>query len=583
MKKTTKIMISLVIFLSMSLFLVTNQAAAGTAEVDALFAEAGAAGALFEETLKTNPVSAAVSASTVVDKFKKLTSEDQTAFAQKLGLSTADEVVNGIQKNFIDKAYETQWNLVINEWSGLMEQKKYDEAQKYATAVGDFLKNNAAALPGISNDMLQNYKKLSQTGIDAAAVHDEAAKIVAEISGLYTDNKYKETIEKVQLYKKKAADTPALTEAFKKILPDVTDFQKSCDDILNIVVIDYTKDKVDQYVKLCGEGKMKEASKVSEEVSEFLKNNETARTISDKHYGANSVMICEKARFDSYFANNKDLKNAMEMYPEFKAAVDAYGKLCEAGDYIGAAKLASEWVEKCKEDPVYKGANEAGKGVLLEMCGLGVELALVTGIDKVCELYTAAVAKGNTKLARQYADAVAKALKDNPDYKDVINKRLGGDWQKIAQVASDIMGNEIKTQEAVIKVQADTLKQLTAIYTVEIKANGTDSVLAQAMKNVIETFAQQNEKNIKEIETAANIKLDDLFSGSVRKANQPQNVEAANTSNTSSENAGSDNTISAQQQANPPATGQKDAIPPVTIQSENANQGGGVFTTGSGN
>lgn len=527
MKKTTKIMISMVIFLSMSLFLVINQAAAGVAEVDALFAEAGAAGALFEETLKTNPVSAAVSASTVMDKFKKLTSEDQTAFAQKLGLSTADEVVNGIQKSFIDKAYETQWNLVVNEWSGLMEQKKYDEAQKYAAAVGDFLKNNAAALPGISNDMLQNYKKLSQTGIDAAAVHDEAAKIVAEVSGLYTDKKYKETIEKVQQYKKKAADTPALTEAFKKILPDVTDFQKSCDDVLNIVVVDYIKDKIDQYVKLCGEGKMKEASKVSEEVSEFLKNNEAARTISDKHYGVNSVMICEKARFDSYFTNNKDLKNATEMYPEFKAAVDAYGKLFEAGDFIGAAKLASEWVKKCKEDPVYKGANEAGKGVLLEMCGLGVEMALVVGIDKACELFTAAVAKGDMKLAKQYADAVAQALKDHPDYKDVINKRLGGDWEKIAQGASDIMGNELKAKEAVIKVQADTLKQLTAIYNAEIAANGTDSALAQAMKNVIETFAQQ--------------------------------------------------------QAEPPAAVQEGAIPPVTNQSEGANQGGGVFTTGSGN
>ncbi len=68
MKKITKIMISMVIFLSMSLFLVINQAAAGMAEVDTLFAEAGAVSALFEETLKINPVSAAVSVSTVMDK-----------------------------------------------------------------------------------------------------------------------------------------------------------------------------------------------------------------------------------------------------------------------------------------------------------------------------------------------------------------------------------------------------------------------------------------------------------------------------------------------------------------------------------
>ena len=90
-------------------------------------------------------------------------------------------------------------------------------------------------------------------------------------------------------------------------------------------------------------------------------------------------------------------------------------------------------------------------------------------------------------------------------------------------------------------------------------------------------------KNIKEIETAANIKLDDLFSGAVKAANQPQNAEAANTGNTASENAVVDNNASNQQQAEPPAAGQEGAVPPVTNQSEGTNQGGGVFTTGSGN
>jgi hypothetical protein len=581
MKKKFKVMISAFIILSMSLCLTINSATAGNAEVEAFFAEVNAAGALFEETLASNPVSAAVTASTVMDKYKKLTAEDQLAFAQKIGLSGAEEVNNAVQKQFIDRAYETQWNIIVAEWSGLMEQKKYDEAQKYATAVGDFLKNNAASLPGISNDMLENYKKLSKVGIDSAAVHDEAAKIVAEVSGLYADKKYKETIEKVQQYKKKAADTPALNDALKKVLPDVTDIQKMCDDVLDTVVIDYTKDKIDQYVKLCGEGKMKEASKVSEEVSEFLKNNEAARAISDKHYGANSVMICEKVRIDTYFTENKDLKNAMEMYPDFKAAVDEYGKLSAAGDFIGAAKLASEWVKKCKEDPVYKGANEAGKGVLLEMCGLGVELALVTGIDKACELYTTAVAKGDMKLAKQYADAVAQALKDHPEYKDAINKRLGGDWEKIAQGASDNAGKEVQAQEAKIKVQADTLKQLTAIYNAEITANGTDSVLAKAVKNVIETFAAQNAQFIKEIETAANIKLDELFSGAVQTSAQPEGEGTVTTSNATTETVISQDSTTTQQ-AEPPATN-TEGVPPVTNQTEGTNQGGGVFTTGSGN
>ncbi|HOD39691.1 MAG TPA: hypothetical protein PKL57_03975, partial [Candidatus Wallbacteria bacterium] len=215
-----KIFKSSVVFMLFFILFSVQPSYSGTAEVDTLFNETVAAGGAYEQTLGENPVAAAASANAILVKFNALTAEDQAAYAQKLGIPTAGEVKGTLQSKFIDRAYEVQWNKITAEWTTLMQAKKYDEAKTYASQVEEFLKNNAAQLPGISAEMSANYKKLSQAGMDIAAAHNDASGSITEVAGLYAEKKYKETIEKIQQYAKKAADDKNFGDALKNLIPE---------------------------------------------------------------------------------------------------------------------------------------------------------------------------------------------------------------------------------------------------------------------------------------------------------------------------------------------------------------------------
>ncbi len=573
MKKYFK---SLVVFMLFFIIFSVRPSYSGTAEVENLFNETVAAAGAYEQALIENPVTAAASANTILVKFNALAAEDQAAYAQKVGIASAAEVKGTLQSKFIDRAYEAQWNKVTAEWAALIQAKKFEEAKTYATQVGEFLKNNAAQLPGMSAEMIANYKKLSQAGIDIAAAHKDVSNSAAEVAGLYAEKKYKETIEKVQQYAKKAADDKNFGDALKNLIPEAADLEKYTGDLIKTVVKDYAVAQVNEYSKLVSEGKMKEASRLASETAAFLKGNKQAKDIVEKEYGVNSLLVCERASLDSFFKDNQEVKNAMAMYPEFKAAVEKYGRLGEAKDYLGAAKLASEWAKKCLEDANFKGVNAACGGALLEICQKGAEAALLTGIDEAAKAFCEAFQSGDMVKAKQLADAVAEVLKAYPEYKKIVNDKLGADWEKIANDASALTVKELAARDAKVAVLAETYKQIANLYSAEVAVGGTVSVLAQTFNQALNAFAQQNSQYMAEIEKKTGIKLDSLLGSSA--ADAPAN-----------------NAPGAQQQGEQPASGQQQSsgqaeqapagqsgTPPVSNQSEGTNRGN-PFTSGSGN
>jgi hypothetical protein len=576
MKKHFK---SLIVFMLFYIIFSAGPSYSGTAEVETLFNESVAAIGVYDQALSQNPVTAVNAADVILKKFKLLSAEDQAAYAQKVGMTSSDEVVNNIQVNFIDRAYQKHWDTLCAEWADLMQQKKYDDAKKLASQVNNFL-YNTAGLPPISPALLANFKDLSKKGVDAAAAHNDASAAIAELSGLYTEKKYVAAIEKLQQYKKKADETPDFADALKKLVPEAADLDQFCKDLLKTAVKDYAADQVKKYQQLIGEGKMKEASKLAEETSEFLKNNPQAKAVADAEYGIDSVMVCERAAIDSFFQNNQELKNAAEMFPEFKAAVDKYNQLAAAKDYVGAAKLASEWAKKCQDDPNFKGVNAASGGALLDICKKGVELALLTGIDEARKNYIEAYQKGDMVSAKQTADAVAKVLSDFPEYKDIINKKLGGDWEKIAKEASAATAKEIAARDAKIAVLAETYRQIAGLYSAEVSVNGTVSVLARTFNQALNEFARQNAQYIAEIEKVSGIKLDSLIGVSASGAPAQNNDGSPAAGNDGQQqNAGQNGQATDGQQ--PPA-GQS-GTPPVTNQTDGTNQNINPFTNGSGN
>ncbi|HPG57464.1 MAG TPA: hypothetical protein PKW98_06575 [Candidatus Wallbacteria bacterium] len=572
-----KIFKSSVVFMLFFILFSVQPSYSGTAEVDTLFNETVAAGGAYEQTLGENPVAAAASANAILVKFNALTAEDQAAYAQKLGIPTAGEVKGTLQSKFIDRAYEVQWNKITAEWTTLMQAKKYDEAKTYASQVEEFLKNNAAQLPGISAEMSANYKKLSQAGMDIAAAHNDASGSITEVAGLYAEKKYKETIEKIQQYAKKAADDKNFGDALKNLIPEAADLAKYTGDLTKAVVKDYAVAQVNEYNRLISEGKMKEASKLASETAAFLKGNQQAKEIVEKEYGVNSLLICERASLDSFFKDNQDIKNAMAMYPEFKEAVEKYDRLGEAKDYLGAAKLASEWAKKCLEDANFKGVNTASGGVLLEICQKGAEAALLTGIDEAAKAFCEAFQSGDMVKAKQLADAVAEVLKAYPEYKKIVNEKLGADWEKIANDASALTVKELAARDAKVAVLAETYKQIANLYSAEVAVGGTVSVMAQAFNQALNTFAQQNSQYMAEIEKKTGIKLDALFGATASGAPAGNNAPGAQQQGEQPANGQQQSSGQAEQ-----APGAQSGTPPVTNQSEGTNQGN-PFTSGSGN
>lgn len=550
----------------------------GTAEVEALYYESVAAAGVYDQTLGQNPVAAAGTVNFILQRFRTLSAEDQAAYAQKFGLANSNEVITTIQTNFINRAYEAQWQKVTAEWVGLMEQKKYDEAKTYATQVNDFFTNNLASLPGISAEMVTNYKNLSMAGIESARAHNDVSIAITEVGGLYTGKNYKEAIIKMQQYKARADRDPAFAAAMKTIIPEsAADLQKYCNDLITTVVKDYVVAQTTRFNQLISEGNTREASRIASETSEFFKGNPQAKAIADREYNMNSILICERANLDSFFLNNQDVRNAMASYPAFNAAVEEYNRLAAAKDYLGAARLASEWVRKCNDDPDFRGVNAATGGVLLEMCQKGAEIALLAGVDAVSQAYVTAVQNGDMVSARQLANTVSQVLRDYPEYRDILNRKLGCDLEQIARDASASAETAINARQANITVLSETYRQIAGLYSAEVSVNGTVSVLAQTLNQALNAFAQQNAQYMAEIENLTSISLDALIgaTGSNAPAGNTPDVQQG-----ASEQAGNNQQQASDQAEQPPAN--QSGTPPVTNQSEGTNQGN-PFTSGSGN
>lgn len=207
----------------------------------------------------------------------------------------------------------------------------------------------------------------------------------------------------------------------------------------------------------------------------------------------------------------------------------------------------------------------------------------MTGIDEARKNYIEAYQRGDMVSAKQMADAVAKVLNDFPEYKDIINKKLGGEWEQIAKEASAATAREIAARDAKIAVLAETYKQIAGLYSAEVSVNGTDSVLARTFNQALNEFARQNAQYIAEIEKVSGIKLDSLIGVSASGAPAQNTEGTANAGNDGQQpNAGQSGQANDGQQQQQPPAGQS-GTPPVTNQTDGTNQNNNPFTSGSGN